>query len=570
MSDVRTRVIVEDQATAELRKIDREFEELGEGGTDAGDGLGEFADGLSVALLNATLMIHAGQLLFDVLGEIYKAASEGAKVIGGETAAAYEEFDRNAQAAEESLKGLLARGLLPLIEAQNQAWEAVRNLDQALKDGIITQQEYNQAIAAGQNVYGDWVALSPELNTAIKANTAAIDEQAEAVRELTKAELAHIQFVESSWDKAMLASAGLIESKVSAALIAQREEVARANAEWALLAQQIAGPVGKANEQFLEQSAQLRDRTIEIREEIAALGGLEYLSDDQQSSILELRSQLIGVAMEIHDIEDAYGDAFAEGRTGRKVLEAKERLEELRGTAWELEQQIISLGAKPYTTAADLEDIDALQKELGETEAAIRAIAVARQQEHQAFLLNMLQQQLAVDGLTTEEVAMLNDIALAWGLIDQETRDAQNTVLAAALAINSDANLDEIMFKLGFFDGTHTATLRIEIIGQDLLDAAADDIAAMTDTHQGLDSDDYGGGGSGGTGTGGGGSGSGGEDTGGSGSKGGGSGTTDAPGLNLPDVNIQIGAETIARITGEQLGAAVRQAIAAGAGRAGV
>jgi hypothetical protein len=51
----------------------------------------------------------------------------------------------------------------------------------------------------------------------------------------------------------------------------------------------------------------------------------------------------------------------------------------------------------------------------------------------------------------------------------------------------NDANLLEVMNILGYVDGTHTATIRFKIIGQDLLDAAADDLAAMEDVFQGID-----------------------------------------------------------------------------------
>lgn len=459
--------------TAETRQAQQAF-------TGLFQKFGEFA-------FHANNIVYWGKMVFGALEDIYKVAREGADVIGGEVKAAYDEFDENLKRAEESAKSLLANALLPLIKGYNEQQATLRGLDDALAAGVITQQEYNQAITYGQQGIDVYTGLTDEQRAAVETFAEAARDAANAVRELTKAELAHINFQTSSWDKAMMVSAGLIESTVNPALIAQQEETARAQAAWGLLAQQIAGPFGAAADSFAEKNAALVERIAEIKAEIADLGGLQYITPEQSDQILELRDKLIGVSMEIHAIDEEFGEAFDAGKQGRRVQAAADTLEGLRQDAWALEQQIIALGSKPYVTATNLERIGELQEELGETEQAIKDLQAAQEEQTRQMLLGMLQQSLALDGLTVEEVGKLNEIALAWGLIDQATYDAQQTALEATELINNDANLAEILDKLNEMEGIHFVNIVFTVTGQELLDAARDDLEAMQDTHVGVD-----------------------------------------------------------------------------------
>lgn len=563
MADVKVRIIGEDLASDEIAKVDEELGQLGGGADEMGDKL----DGASMRFTEMVSIMQLVRTAGEAISMVFKVASEGAEEMGGDIADAYSEWNENMQEAEANAKGLLARGLLPMIEADNERVEIIEKANVALEQGIITQQEYNSVMALAHTTGISYNNVADE--TAEKLDQVDISARgaAEGVRELTKAELAHIQFQQSSWDRAMLVSAGLIESKVNPALLEMQEDARAAQTAWGMLAQQIAGPFGKSAETFAEKNAALVQHIADIKEEIADLGGLQYMTPEQQDNILTLRDELIGVSMEIHAIDEEFGEAFDAGKQGRRVLAAADTLEDLRQAAWELEQQIISLGSKPYTTAANLEKINDLQTELGETEQAIKDLQAAQEEQTRVMVLNMLQQTLALDGLTLAEVQRLNDIALAMGLIDQATYDAQQTVLEAADLINNDADLNELLEKLNEIEGVHYVNIVFTVTGQELLDAAADDLAAMQDAHQGgyVDpTNPYGPGNSGASG--------GVDPTEPGGYQGGG----DAPGGNMPsgggdvpNLNINIDGQTVARITADQLGALARQSRSAGGGWTG-
>ena len=403
------------------------------------------------------------QAVADVLTDVYDVAREGADIIGGDTLRAYEDFDQALQRLEDSGKSFIAEALEPAIVGANLYIETQENLNFLLEEGIITQEEYNFLVhdaARSTVILGESIA---EMADEARKGDTAVANLSDELREAAEA-------VES-FDRALT---GLPQSDVNAALLTQRMLADEAKEAWGQLAQQISGPVGRSNERFAEQQATLEEQIVGFQEEIALLGGLDYISPEQQEQILALRSELIGVTMEILDIEEAYGDAFDSGNTGRKVTEAKDRLEELREKAWELEQQIIDLGSKPYVSAGDLARIDELQTALGDTQEAIGELSEAQEEANARLLFNMVQQQLAADGLTTAEVEALNDLALSWGLIDQATKDAQDAVLIAMDALANDPNSEAWLLilqnALGIVNGlTGTHNINFQVTGLDEL-----------------------------------------------------------------------------------------------------
>ena len=262
MSDVRTRVIVEDEATQELAKIDREFEQFGTGvetvardvGTafqDAGDGFRTMYDpGLLAALddgvdaleeteeaagavaeqveftgLKFTEMRSKLELarwaLNTVKGafeDVYKAGREGADLIGGDVAAAYDEFDQNIIDLENSMKSAVASGLLPYIEATNRGLEVQNELNDALARGEISFLEHRLEIVQADQGLDSYIE-------SVDGTTDAIEDQAEAhakAMEAAQLFVYQLQLIDEdseSWDHALQVTAGIIESEVNAALI---------------------------------------------------------------------------------------------------------------------------------------------------------------------------------------------------------------------------------------------------------------------------------------------------------------------------------------------------------------
>ena len=248
-------------------------------------------------LIKAGSMALVANLVFNALKDLYKAARDGATAVGGDTLKTYEEFDKVLQSIEDDAKGALARGLEPLIAGMVKSATAVDAVEEALRRGQITQQEYNLiALRATQ--------IGWENAAAQGGVTVAYDAAAEAVIALTKAELAHITYQSSSWDKAMLVSAGIIENDFRAQVKEAKGDVGDLKAAWNAFTLALSGPLANSAEDFAKQFDTLADKAISIKEEIAGLGGLAYMTPEQRANILELRNELIGVAMEIRAIDE--------------------------------------------------------------------------------------------------------------------------------------------------------------------------------------------------------------------------------------------------------------------------
>ena len=440
--------------------------DLEDAAESAGGRLGDLTDKYSGFMLTVFASI---QILKDAVAAfkaVYVKAREGADVIGGDVLDAYEDFDEALEDLEQSGKGVIANVMLPVIEASAPMVSGLGAINEALNTGQIGWVEY--ILRAGKLIsfaglfsseYRDKIVNGLfDVDQAMEDSVRATEELIARLRALNEhqfsfaraAEVEFDAFIQEAdqFDDALSDVLDNVQAELDRVAAALKADAQAAGQAWTLLAQQIAGPFSESAQEFAEEEQRLIDRTEELSEKITDLGGLQYITPENKEQIIALRNQLIGVAMQIRDIKEAYGEAFDRGATGRKVLEAKDLMEELRKKAWVLEQQIRDLGSKPYVTNAQLEKIAELQEAIGETEGAIDALAGAQEEATKRMVFSMLQQQLAVDELTVNEVERLNKLALHWGLIDQATYDAQQAVLDATDAMANDPNLNSWIIRL--------------------------------------------------------------------------------------------------------------------------
>ena len=92
--------------------------------------------------------------------------------------------------------------------------------------------------------------------------------------------------------------------------------------------------------------------------------------------------------------------------------------------------------------------IGELQAEYDQVTAAIQINAAAHDDANKRIIFNILQQQLAVDGYTTEEVLALTKQAEAWGLIDRKTAEATQGVVSAVGYAQASGNWDALNARL--------------------------------------------------------------------------------------------------------------------------
>lgn len=228
---------------------------------------------------------------------------------------------------------------------------------------------------------------------------------------------------------------------VKAKELALREEQARLKAAMSDLQLFIQGPLGEEYDNFTQKNADLEAQAAALREEITKLGGTEYLTADQTTQISTLQGELNNVALQIVALDDQ----IKSGELGtNKQYAAEQNLEDLRTKAWELEQQIETLGGKPYVTSKNLEDINAAKAKLGEVNQALAENAAAHDEATRRIIFDLMAQRAAMDGLTDGEMTILNDLALQWGLIDQATYDAVNTIDQAFTDLANGESITEV------------------------------------------------------------------------------------------------------------------------------
>lgn len=206
-----------DAAGDALHEVDQEMGDL----ADTADDAGEQVEGTSLKFTELRSKLELARWALNaVVGafeDVYKAGRAGADLIGGDVAAAYDEFDDNLREAKEGLQEMAAEGLLPFIEVQNASVEAIRKLDAALEAGAITQQEYNAARQRGMRDGGAYIGMSEDTKKAIDDVAAAAEDASENLDAMNDEWMRYAED-STSWDHALQVTAGIIESEVNAAL----------------------------------------------------------------------------------------------------------------------------------------------------------------------------------------------------------------------------------------------------------------------------------------------------------------------------------------------------------------
>lgn len=201
-----------------------------------------------------------------------------------------------------------------------------------------------------------------------------------------------------------------------------RKEQERVKLAMSELQTMMDGPLGKEYDSFTQKNADLQAQVAEVQQTIQDLGGTEYMSPEQAQQITTLQSELNNVATQIVALDEQIKSGEL---NNNKKYAAEQNLEDLRQSAWELEQQIKEMGGKPYVTSKNLEDIDEAKAKLAELNAAIATNAAEHRTATREILLDLAMQAAARDGITTtEEYNVIANLAYQWGLVDETTRDA--------------------------------------------------------------------------------------------------------------------------------------------------
>jgi hypothetical protein len=140
--------------------------------------------------------------------------------------------------------------------------------------------------------------------------------------------------------------------------------------------------------------------------------------------------------------------SFIAGALGNETDSYKEKVAELNAKMAETQTKIDELNAKEYLTDAQKEELSGLQNDLGNISLDIKKTADAHDEATKRIMLNILTQRAAMNGLTSDELLLLNSIALNWGLVDQATYNYTVNADAALTALGNGAGFDVVQSQL--------------------------------------------------------------------------------------------------------------------------
>ncbi len=428
------------------------------------------AEEKAMAILNATL--EAGDLLIDQVGGNVESAADAYNMATAEAA----NFANELKAAVAPAIGQVTGAIAENLRENRLAGEEWDRLEAAVDRNIITMEEADQ-------LFEDLMFGIKDTADVTEVLTEAQEGFDEAIEEVTSG-LGYAKEAQRDYNW---------EMEVGVTATENIEEATRKyKQELSDLKLFIQGPLGKAYENFAEKQKDLGEQAEELRAKIAELGGEVYLTHEQEEQIGNLRAELGGVYQDILKLDEKIKNSELNKKQAEK---AKKSLKELRSEAYELEQQILKLGGKPYLTTDQYKELQSLQEELGEVTTAIDENADAHDEATKRIMFNLLEQRASL--VLTSDVSQevkdsiidnLNKVALEWGLLDQATFDYVTNAdeymkavsattgenmgfielqLARVLGITQDSNAEFLTMRdrLAEIEGVHEIELRIKVTG---------------------------------------------------------------------------------------------------------
>jgi len=214
--------------------------------------------------------------------------------------------------------------------------------------------------------------------------------------------------------------------------IAASEKEVEANARdmLAVLNAGMSGSLTKENEKFGKSQEELTEKAAELKAELdkltASNGQYYTYTTESTMSANEL-------ALAQYNLATAQGQLAQETDPG-KQLELAVRIDNLQ-------EKISGASTTVEGYIDNSKKIGELTSEYDDVNAAIEENKKAHDEATKRIIWNMIQQQYAVDGLSTDEIAALTDIGEQMGIYDTETARVMRSVQASIAAHGTDATM---------------------------------------------------------------------------------------------------------------------------------
>jgi hypothetical protein len=227
-----------------------------------------------------------------------------------------------------------------------------------------------------------------------------------------------------------------------------------------------------------EAAAWLKTRQDEYTTAAEASAGKEAILaqtyGDASDAALVLADDTETLKVAQDTLKDALGDLkfTVAGTVGEEYTRFEEKQITLKDRVDELRIQIEKLEATHPTSPEQLTELDDLRSKLGEAQQAVEDNAAAHDLATKNILFNLATQRAAMDGLTSDEMLFLGDLAASWGLIDESSKTALEAVDGALTDLAEGDSIESVVSQvqaikdnLDAINGDFTANIGINVTG---------------------------------------------------------------------------------------------------------
>ena len=414
----------------------------------------------------------AGQFVktgFEVVQYLVEAGASGLAVVGAFAALAaavvvlIKFFDAASRAARSTNEELIAMSQVKLDSFENfftragAAFELIVNGSTRLRDvflahqdemqkklaaGEITLEDYNAEIERSAKAAGVWTTVNGGMGASItKIDGSVKILTADQVRLLTIThDYASVEDLRAKRvAESTSATAGLTDAMqeqidaANAAATAQQKANAENEAATAQLDQLkalIDGQVGPAYEEYINKNDDLIAKQKDLRDELAKLE-----ASQGKAITVHKKAALSAAELELAQLQLADAQAKLASETNPiKQAQLAVKIEDLTG-------KIQGADSATTTWVDNSKRIGEIKAELGDLNQALDENAQAYDDRLKRILFDMATEQLAANGLTSAEMSALNQLAVKFGLIDQDTAAMTADVLRATDQLAKDNNV---------------------------------------------------------------------------------------------------------------------------------
>jgi hypothetical protein len=311
----------------------------------------------------------------------------------------------------------------------------------------------NKAIVAGQ----DYVKVYQALWIKAQQMTGAIsDEEAAMQAEILATGELHTVF-DDMYDTRAEA---IGQSREHATVILDEKEAIKENADAvSRLGDLMAGAVGKEMGAYGDKIVDLKDKQADLLAEIKKYEDQQgkTITITDEATVSESELALAGIRAEDAAIrltqaqkdlsENTDPDKQRDMETA--MLEAKIAAD---GAAEKVENLGGKMGGSRDVTLDYTGKLTDLHGQLADVNVALGESAAAHEDQTRRILFGILQQQLAVDGFTTDELLALNTVAEKWGLVDSQTAEATEGIIASVAKAHETGNWEALYGDLDEVD----------------------------------------------------------------------------------------------------------------------